>query len=124
MSTHDIDIDSVYCGAIKRGDIFLVKNHHHDQVVVVVQDDILNERLDTVLAIPVEPVKAGDVVFKNEIVLTKKETSFGKSGLCKPYRIMPVDRHYMASKRGELSKNRLLELLACIDVNLGRFRDN
>ena len=29
---HEVDIDSVYCGAIKRGDIFLVKNEGADKV--------------------------------------------------------------------------------------------
>lgn len=117
-----VDLDSIYCGRIKRGDIFLVRDEG-ERTVVVVQDDILNERLSSVLVVPVEPQKAGESVFKNELLLTRHETGFGRAGLCRPYHLRAVDRHHMVAKRGELSRTRLSELLAVLDINLGRFRD-
>ncbi len=116
------DLDTVYCGAIKRGDIFLIHDEK-EKAVIVVQDTILNERLPTVLVIPIEPLKQGEVIFKNEFALTKSETGLGKAGLCRPYQMRALNRHHIYAKRGELSNARLRELCAVIDINLGRFRD-
>ncbi|MBI2444209.1 MAG: type II toxin-antitoxin system PemK/MazF family toxin [Candidatus Magasanikbacteria bacterium] len=116
------DLDKMYCGKIKRGDIFLAE-HEREQVVVVVQDDILNERLGTVLAVPVEPHRAGEPVFKNELLLSAKEINLGRPGVCLTHKLMTVDRRHLTAKKGELAPERLGELLAALDITLGRFRD-
>lgn len=117
------DLDAVYCGAIKRGDILLIRENDTEETVIVVQDTILNERLATVLVIPIEILKPRETVYKNEFALTKAETGLGKAGLCRPYHLRAVDRHHIYIKRGELSLPRFKELLSVVDINLGRFRD-
>lgn len=122
MTTH-YDLDKMYCGAIKRGEIFLVQNEHEEKLVIVVQDNILNERLATVLAVPVEPHPEGHTVFKNELLLKPSETSLGRPAICSPHKIEVIDRRRVLAKTGELTPERRQELYEIIDVNFGRFRD-
>ena len=117
------DLDKMYCGAIKRGDILLAHLEEGEEVVIAVQENILNERLSTVLAVPIEPHSAGKIVFKNELLLSAKELSLGQAGVCLPHKMKPYDRRRLTAKKGELNKQRLAELYSIIDVNLGRFRD-
>lgn len=117
------DLDKMYCGAIKRGEIFLVHSDDGEKLVVVVQDNVLNERLSTVLAIPIEPHVDHQTVFRNELALKAEETSLGRAAICKPRKISPIDRRYVLAKTGELTTERLQELYEVIDINFGRFRD-
>ncbi len=117
------ELDNMYCGAIKRGDIFLVSFSGKEQAVVVLQDSILNERLGTVIAVPIESYKHGQKIFKNEVLLKEKETGFGEAGICMLHKLQPVNRTQMVAKKGEVTKEKLQELYAALDVNLGRFRD-
>ncbi len=118
-----LELDLMYCGAIKRGDIFLCSFTGEEKPVVVLQDSILNERLSTVLVVPIEQSKKGDRVFKNEVLLEKDLTGFGSVGICMLHRLQMVRREQMIAKKGELEKSKLHELYQALDVNLGRFRD-
>ena len=118
------DLDKMYCAHIKRGDVLVV--HHEDEkegLMVVVQENILNERLSTVLGVPLEIHKVGRVVHKNEILLKAKETNLGKDAVCLPHKMIPYDRRHLVSKKAELPADRLKDLYATIDINFGRFRD-
>lgn len=117
------ELDNMYCGAIKRGDIFLVAFDGKEQAVAVLQDNILNERLGTIIVVPIEPYKAGQKFFKNEVLLKEKETGFGVAGICMLHKIQPVNRTQMVAKKGELSQQKLQEFYKALDINLGRFRD-
>ena len=92
-------------------------------MAVVLQDDILNEGLPTVICAMVEPYKVGEEVFPNEVMLEKKVTGFDKDGICMLHKIITVDRRKMIAKKGELSQEKLFEVLEALDINLGRFRD-
>jgi mRNA-degrading endonuclease toxin of MazEF toxin-antitoxin module len=117
------DLDKMYCGAIKRGEVFLVQKDHEEKLVVVVQDNILNERLATVLAVPVEPRHEQHPVYRNELGLKPSETSLGRPAVCVIHQLQPVDRRHVIAKTGELTPERLQELYEIMDVNFGRFRD-
>lgn len=119
-----LELDAMYCGAIKRGDIFLCSFSGSEKPVVVLQDSILNERLSTLLVVPIEAYKKGERVFKNEVMLEKAHTGFGGSGICMLHRLQMVRREQMIAKKGELDKNKLHELYSALDINLGRFRDS
>lgn len=121
-----LELDTMYCGAIKRGDIFLCSFGllaGEEKPVVVLQDSILNERLSTVLVVPVEQIKKGERVFKNEVLLEHADTGFGSVGVCMLHRLQMVRRERMIAKKGELTIAKLQELYHALDVNLGRFRD-
>ncbi len=117
------DFDTMYCGSIKRGDIFVAKNNGKDTLVVVLQDTLLNERLRSVLVVPIEPYASKNKVFKNEVVLRAKDTGLGEDGLCPLYEITRLGREQMLSKKGEVSSDLLQALYTALDINLGRFRD-
>lgn len=119
----DFDLDTMYCGAVKRGDIFLCHFAEKEQAVVVLQDSILNERLPTVTVVPIEPHTAGAPVFRNEVMLTAKETGFGGSGICMLHKTQPISRQCLIAKKGEVSDEKLQALYGALDVSLGRFRD-
>lgn len=119
-----LELDLMYCGAIKRGDIFLCAIAGKEKPVVVLQDSILNERLSTLLVVPIESYKKGERVFKNEVILEKDHTGFGSIGICMLHRMQMVRREQMIAKKGELEKSKLHELYQALDVNLGRFRDS
>ena len=126
---NEFDLDKMYCGAIRRGDIFLFDNNHlintqsREKAVVVLQDNILNEGLPTIVCVLIEPYKTDEDVFPNEVILKKEETGLGKDGICMLHKIITVDRINMISKKGELSQEKLQEIYKALDINLGRFRD-
>lgn len=121
----NIDLDKVYCAAIKRGEIFLVDNCEDgkQELMIIIQDNILNERLSSVLAVPVVPHKEGAPTYKNEMLLKPAETSLKKWALCLPHQLCAVDRHCLRAKTGELHPDRLQDLFEVMDINFGRFRD-
>lgn len=118
------DLDKMYCGAIRRGDIFVSESESREQIVIVLQEDILNQGLPTVICAVVEPYKKGEEVFANEVLLKKNETNLGKDGICMLHKILTVDRRSLIAKKGELKKEKLQEIYKALDVNLGRFRDS
>ncbi len=119
----DFDLDKMYCGKIRRGDLFIYEMNEQEKLVVVLQDDILNEGLPTVVCAMVEPYKNGEEIFPNEVILEKKETGLDKDGICMLHKIITIDRRKMIAKKGELSQEKMNEVLEALDVNLGRFRD-
>lgn len=124
MTVTKFDLDKMYCAHIKRGDILLSHEHETgEQLMVVVQENILNERLSTVLGVPLEIHKAGRAVHKNEMILTAKETNLGKDSVCLPHKLRPYDRRHLVAKKAELDADKLKELYTVIDINFGRFRD-
>lgn len=122
--TPGFDIDNMYCGAIRRGDIFLFEpKKGEEQAVVVLQDNVLNEGLSTVVCALLEPKEKNDRVFANEVLLEADETGLGEDALCKLYMIHTLDRRGMIAKKGELPVDRLLDIYRALDINCGRFRD-
>lgn len=117
------DFDKMYCGAINRGDIFLCLQDKIDLPVVVLQDEVLNERLSTVVVARILAHKAGDKIFKNEVLLKGVETGLGENGICALHKILTVDRRLMVAKKGELTDEKLKEIFEAMDINCGRFRD-
>lgn len=123
VNNMDFDLDKMYCGAIRRGDIFLAEFSGHEKPVVVLQDAILNERLETIVVVDILPHKVGDKIFKNEVLLRAHETGLGKDGICALHKVHTFTRGLMIAKKGELTKERLNDVYKAMDVNCGRFRD-
>ena len=119
----EFDLDKMYCGAIRRGDVFLYEDGKNEKAVIVLQDDILNQGLPTVVCASVEPYIKNEEIFPNEVVLKSEETGLGKDGICMLHKIVTIDRIKMISKKGELKKEKLAEIYKALEVNLGRFRD-
>jgi len=117
------NLDKMYCGMVKRGDIFLGNFGNKEKVMVVLQDSILNERLSTVVVAPIEPHRDGQRVFKNEVLLPERETGLGQKGVCMLHKIQLASRTQMIAKKGEVSAVKLQDIYAALDINLGRFRD-
>lgn len=126
------DLDKMYCGAIRRGDVFLYEEDGpltrsgepaQDKPVIVLQEDILNQGLPTVVCASVEPYEKGEEIFPNEVLLLAGETGLGKDGICMLHKILTIDRRYMIAKKGELKPEKLQEIYRALEVNLGRFRD-
>jgi|SRR3989339_2288038 len=119
----DFEIDNMYCGAIKRGDIFLTNFDKDEQVVLVLQEDILNQSLPTVVCALIEPIEKDEEIFPNEVLLVKKETGLGKDSMCMLHKVFAINRYLIFAKKGELSLEKMQEVYGALDVNLGRFRD-
>jgi mRNA-degrading endonuclease toxin of MazEF toxin-antitoxin module len=120
----DFDIDKMYCGAIKRGDIFLYENESKKILtVVVLQDNILNDGLPTVVCALVAPYKKNEEIFANEVLLKKDEIGLGVDGICMLHKIMTINRHNLVAKKAELKSERLQQIYQALDINCGRFRD-
>ncbi|NQU83534.1 MAG: type II toxin-antitoxin system PemK/MazF family toxin [Parcubacteria group bacterium] len=118
------DLDKMYCGAIRRGDVLIFESEEKiEKPIVVLQDNILNESLPTIICALIELYKDGEEVFPNEVLLKKEKTGLGKDGICMLHKILTVDRRLIIAKKGELSQQRLQEIYEAMDVNLGRFRD-
>ena len=117
------DFDKMYCGAIRRGDVFLYEEKGKEKAVLVLQDSVLNDGLGTVVCVKIEPYKKGEEVFPNEVLLKKNETGLGKSGICMLHKMITLDRQIMIAKKGELKKEKLQDVYKALDINLGRFRD-
>ena len=119
----NFDLDKMYCGAIRRGDVFICEiDDKKERPVVVLQDNVLNEGMATVICAAVAPFN-GDEVLVNEVLLKKTETGLGKDSVCALHKIFTVDRRFMISKKGELKKDKLQEVYKALDISLGRFRD-
>jgi len=119
----EFDLEKMYCGAVRRGDIFLYEEENKEKVVLVLQDSILNERLPSVVVAKIEPHKSGERIFKNEVFLKSSETGLGVNAVCKLYKINTVDRRKLVAKKGELKKDSLEKVFIALDLNFGRFRD-
>lgn len=119
----DFDLDKMYCGIIRRGDIFLFNHSGTEQPVLVLQENVLNEGLPTIVCALIEPYKINEEIFPNEVLLKATETGLGRDGICMLHKIITADRREMISKKGELKKEKLQEIYQALDVNLGRFRD-
>lgn len=121
---NDFEIDNMYCGAIKRGDIFLANfNNKNEQAILVLQEDILNQSLPTIVCVLIEPIKKNEEIFPNEVLLKKDETGLGKDGICMLHKILTINRHSIFAKKGELNLEKMKEVYEALDINLGRFRD-
>ena len=118
------DFENMYCGAIRRGDIFLLEGEKKEErAVLVLQENVLNDGLPSIVCAPIEPYRQHQDVFANEVLLPDGETGLGRDGICMLHRIFTADRHLMVSKKGELKKERLQEVYRALDITLGRFRD-
>lgn len=121
----EFDIDKMYCGAIRRGDIFLSEDEGKKiSTVVVLQDNVLNDGLPTVVCALVVPCKKDYEVFDNEVLLKKDEIGLGTDGICMLHKVMTVKRHDLIAKKGELKPERLQKIYQAMDINCGRFRDH
>mgnify|MGYP001300158077 CR=1 FL=1 len=121
----DFDLDKMYCGAIRRGDIFLFEDEKKKiSTVVVLQDNVLNDGLPTVICALVVPYKKDDEVFANEVFLKKDEIGLGQDGVCMLHKVITIDRHNLVAKKGELKAERLQQIYNALDINCGRFRDH
>lgn len=118
------DLDKMYCGAIRRGDIFLFNEGAVERPVIVLQEDILNQGLPTVVCASIEPYAKNEEIFSNEVLLKAEEIGLGKDGICMLHKIITIDRRHMIAKKGELKPEKLQEIYQALDVNLGRFRDH
>ena len=119
----NFNLDNMYCGAIRRGDIILVGSGKDEAAMVALQDYALNETLHTILCAPIKPHRKDTHVYVTDVVLPAEETGLGKDGVVILYHIAPVDRRAIIAKKGELPPEKLHELFHALDVSLGRFRD-
>lgn len=119
----DFDLDKMYCGKIRRGDLFVYEIDQEEKLAVVLQDDILNEGLPTVVCAGVLPYKNDEEVLPNEVMLDKKTTGLDKDGICMLHKIITVDRRKMIAKKGELNQEKMQEVFQALDIEMGRFRD-
>ncbi|TAN32651.1 type II toxin-antitoxin system PemK/MazF family toxin [Patescibacteria group bacterium] len=115
--------ENMYCGAIKRGEVFICDLAGKKAWALVLQDNVLNGCLPTVVCAPIEPRKKTDRLYINEVVLPGVETGLGKDGICLPYKIISIDRRRIIAKKGEVSKEKMAEVYQALDITLGRFRD-
>lgn len=120
---HQVNVDNMYCGIIRRGDVFLYEHKPGElSPVVVLQDSVLNEGLPTVICAHIEVEKNHDDVV-TEVLLKKQETGLAKDGVCVLHHVDTIDRRLMIAKKGELPKEKLQFIYRALDVTLGRFRD-
>lgn len=119
------DFENMYCGLIRRGDIFLCELQPEKEVpVVVLQDTVLNGGLSSVVCAAIEPAHLHVSAAINEVVLHKDETGLGKESVCVMHMIMTIDRQKFISKKGEVKAETLKKMYAALDITLGRFRDS
>ena len=120
---HEVNLDNMYCGRIRRGDVFLYEKTPGELLpVVVLQDSVLNEGLPTVMCAHVELGVTGDRVV-TEVLLKKQESGLLKDGVCTLHHVDTIDRRLMIAKKGELSEETLYPIFKALDIVLGRFRD-
>jgi len=118
-----IDVDKMYCGIIKRGDIFLCEYANEEKIVVVLQDSVLNRSLPTVTCAIVESHEQTEDVFPNEVALDDHDLWVDRKGICMLHKVITVDRRLMLSRHGEIKEEKKEEIYRALDINLGRFRD-
>lgn len=120
----EFNFDKMYCGAIKRGDIFLYESTPlKKETVVILQDNILNDGLPTAVCAFIKPYKKGEEVFANEVLINKDELGVGADGICMLHKIYTVPRELLVAKKGELKRKTLELIYQALDISLGRFRD-
>ncbi len=120
---HDVNVDNMYCGRIRRGDVFLYEKKPGELLpVVVIQDSVLNEGLPTVMCAHIELGRQDDGVV-TEVSVKKQESGLQKDGVCALHHVDTIDRRLMITKKGELSKETLQAIFQAFDIVLGRFRD-
>jgi len=119
----EIDVDKMYCGIIKRGDIFLCEYANEEKIVVVLQDSVLNRSLPTVTCAIIETHEKTEDVFPNEVELDEHDLWINRKGICMLHKIITVDRRLILSKQGEIPRRKKEEIYKALDINLGRFRD-
>ena len=112
----EYDLDKMYCGLIKRGDVFVCQHQEEERVVVVLQDRVLNSSLPTVICALVEFDKKNEKVFANEILLRDKELWLEQDGICMLHKVITVDRRSMLNKKAELKKGKLQEIYKASSV--------
>ena len=68
------DIDKMYCGAIRRGDVLECEiEKGKEGKVVALQDDVLSQSLPTVICAVIELYDKSGEALVNEVVLEKKD---------------------------------------------------
>ena len=88
--------------------------------VVVVQGDAFNRSaIRTVVCIPLTSNLRWAEAPGN-VLLTKRETGLSKDSVANVSQLITIDREFLARRSGKLSARRLAQLLAGIDVVLGR----
>jgi len=123
MTATNFDLDNMYCGAVKRGDILRCRIESKTKIAAVLQDDILNQSMPSIVCAEISPTANNEELFPNEVKLTSKETGLGKNSVCRLYKLYTVNRESVFAKKGELSQKKLTEIFKALDINLGRFRD-
>ncbi len=120
----DFNFDKMYCGAIKRGDVFLYEpTIAKKETVVILQDNILNDGLPTAVCALIKPYEKNDEVFANEVLIDKDELGVGVNGICMLHKIYTIPRQLLVAKKGELKIKTLNLIYQALDISLGRFRD-
>lgn len=118
------DFENMYCGLIRRGDVFLCELQPNKEVpVIVLQDTVLNGGLGSVVCAAIEPARVHTDAAINEVLLHKDETGLGKESICVMHAIMTIDRQKFISKKGEVKQETLEKIYAALDITFGRFRD-
>ena len=88
--------------------------------VVVVQGNPLNRsRLATVVCVPLTSNLAGEAAPGNTLV-PAKATGLPKNSVANASQLFAIDRAFLSSRIGKLAPKRLEQILASIDVVLGR----
>jgi len=118
------DFENMYCGLIRRGDVFLCEIEPKKEVpVVVLQDTVLNGGLSSVVCAFIEPIRLEHALLINEVLLSKDETGLGKESVCMTHKVRAIDRQTFISKKGEVAPETLKKIFFSIDITFGRFRD-
>lgn len=118
------DFENMYCGLIRRGDVFLCELQPKKEVpVVVLQDTVLNGGLSSVVCAMIEPTRSHQDIAINEVLLHKDETGLGKESVCITHMVKTIDRQKFISKKGEVKGETLQNIYKALDITLGRFRD-
>tara|TARA_Y100000310_G_C20053861_1_gene521825 strand:- start:111 stop:482 length:372 start_codon:yes stop_codon:yes gene_type:complete len=117
------NIDNLYCGAIKQGDVLLCKYEDTQKHIVVLQDSLLNGSMPTVVGALLDLEKNDNENFVNEVCLTEEDLWKGASGVCMLHKIVTVERKTVYEKKGSLQNKNLKKVYSALDINLGKFRD-
>lgn len=116
--------DNMYCGLIRRGDVFICESAKGKEYpVLVLQDTVLNDGLSTVISARISMVDMNEEPLVNEVILEKDETGLGKRGMCLLHKLETVPRGQMVAKKGEVSAQTLQRVYRALDITCGRFRD-
>jgi len=118
------DLNQMYCGIIRRGDVFLYKDKTGGrELLLVLQDDFLNETLPTVVCAKVERLKKDEELFVNEFFLGKEEFSLPYDYIARLYKVGSYDRRGMVAKKVEMTNEQRKRMYKAFDIVCGRYRD-